>query len=56
VDWSAPHAGFVAAAYALTLAVFLALVAWVLLRDRANRRRITELEERGSPRRRPGGR
>jgi heme exporter protein D len=52
MDWSAPHAGFVAAAYALSLAILLALVAWVIARDRANRHRIDELEARGASRRR----
>jgi heme exporter protein D len=52
MDWNAPHAGFVAAAYALTLAILVALIAFILLRDRGNRRRIEELEARGAPRRR----
>jgi heme exporter protein CcmD len=52
MDWSSAHAGFVAAAYALSAAVLLALTIFILARDRANRHRIGELEARGAPRRR----
>lgn len=52
MDWGSAHAGFVAAAYALSAAVLLALAIFILARDRANRQRIDELEARGAPRRR----
>jgi heme exporter protein CcmD len=52
MDWNAANAGFVAAAYALSAAVLLALTIFILARDRANRQRIDELETRGAPRRR----
>jgi heme exporter protein CcmD len=45
MDWSAPHAGFVAAAYGLSFAVIAALVAYVLLRDRAARKDAEALEK-----------
>jgi heme exporter protein CcmD len=52
MDWSAPHAGFVAAAYILSFAILVGLVFFVMLRDRASRRRIDDLERSGAPRRR----
>ena len=52
MDWSAPHAGFVAAAYVLSFAILAGLVLFVMMRERASRRRIDELERRGAPRRR----
>jgi heme exporter protein CcmD len=52
MDWSAPHAGYVAAAYGLSFVILTALVLYIVMRDRANRRRVDDLEARGAPRRR----
>jgi heme exporter protein D len=46
-----PYAGFILGAYALGLAVVLALLAWVVLDHRRQRRRLAELEARGARRR-----
>jgi heme exporter protein D len=46
-----PHADFIVAAYAVTLFVVAALVAWVLLDYSAQRRILGDLEERGITRR-----
>jgi heme exporter protein D len=46
-----PHADFIVAAYAVTLFVVAALVAWVLLDYSAQRRILGDLEERGFTRR-----
>jgi heme exporter protein D len=46
-----PHAGFIVAAYAVAALVLVALVAWVALDYRAQRRRIETLEARGVTRR-----
>lgn len=48
MNWDANHAGFVLAAYALTALALAGLIAWVLLRDRALRRRLAEYERRKS--------
>jgi heme exporter protein D len=49
------HAGFIVAAYLVTLVALLVLVGWVLLDGRAQRRRLAELEARGVRRRSAGG-
>lgn len=46
-----PHADFIVAAYAVTLFVVAALIAWVLLDYAAQRRILGDLEERGVTRR-----
>ena len=46
-----PHADFIVAAYAVTLFVVAALVAWVVLDYAAQRRVLGDLEERGITRR-----
>ena len=46
-----PHAQFIVAAYAVAALVFLALIAWVTLDYRAQRRQIDALEARGVTRR-----
>ena len=46
-----PHANFIVAAYAVTLFVVAALIAWVLLDYSAQRRILGDLEERGVTRR-----
>ena len=46
-----PHADFIVAAYAVTLFVVAALIAWVLLDYSAQRRILGDLEERGVTRR-----
>ncbi len=46
-----PHTGFIVAAYAVTAATLVALVLWVALDARAQRRRLAELEARGVRRR-----
>ncbi len=52
------HFGFIVAAYATSAAVVLAVVAWVMLDYRAQRRALADLERRGFARRsgpvRPG--
>lgn len=45
------HADFIVAAYALTIFVVAALVAWVVLDYSAQRRVLDDLEERGVTRR-----
>ena len=49
------HVAFVSIAYAVTAVVILALIAWVLLDQRARRREITDLEARGIRRRSAAG-
>jgi Heme exporter protein D (CcmD) len=44
MDWSAHNAGFVAAAYALSVLCVLGLVGVILLIDRHNARAIKKLE------------
>ena len=46
-----PHADFIIAAYAVTLFVVAALVAWILLDFSMQRRILGDLEERGISRR-----
>jgi heme exporter protein CcmD len=46
MNWAANHAGFVAAAYALTGVALVGLIAWVLSLDRAQRRKLAEAEAR----------
>ncbi|HEY6861786.1 MAG TPA: heme exporter protein CcmD [Pseudolabrys sp.] len=46
-----PHADFIVAAYAITMFVVAALVAWVALDYSAQRRILGGLEERGVTRR-----
>ena len=46
-----PHADFIIAAYAVTVFVVAALVAWVVLDHSAQRRILGELEDRGVTRR-----
>ena len=46
-----PHADFIIAAYAVTMFVVAALVAWVVLDYSAQRRILGDLEERGITRR-----
>jgi heme exporter protein CcmD len=38
MNWTADHAGFVVAAYAISALAIAGLIAWVLMRDRAARR------------------
>jgi heme exporter protein D len=46
-----PHGGFILAAYAVTVAVIGALVAWILADGSRIRRRLAALEARGVTRR-----
>ena len=46
-----PHADFIVAAYALTVFVVAALIAWVVLDYSVQRRILGDLEERGVTRR-----
>jgi heme exporter protein D len=46
-----PHAGFIVIAYAVTTAIVGALIAWVLLDHRTQRRILADLEKRGVTRR-----
>ena len=46
-----PHADFIVAAYAVTVFVVAAMVAWVVLDHSAQRRILGDLEERGVTRR-----
>ena len=48
MNWDAKHAGFVLAAYAITALVVFALAAWIVTRDRALRKRLSE-QERQKP-------
>jgi heme exporter protein D len=45
------HAGFIVASYAAAAIVVVALIAWVMLDFRAQRRNLAELEARGVTRR-----
>ncbi len=45
------HMGFIVAAYAVTIAIVGALIAWVMLDYRAQRRTLAELDKRGVTRR-----
>jgi heme exporter protein D len=46
-----PHSAFIVAAYLVAMAVLAALVAWVWLDHRAQRRILADLEKRGVSRR-----
>lgn len=46
-----PYADFIVAAYAVTAFVIAALIAWVILDHSAQRRVLTDLENRGIARR-----
>jgi heme exporter protein D len=48
---AANHMGFIVASYAAAVAVVGALIAWVMLDYRAQRRRLAELDMRGVTRR-----
>jgi len=48
------HAGFIVAAYLLTAAVLIGVVAWIVIDGRTQRRRIADLEARGVRRRSAG--
>jgi heme exporter protein D len=48
------HTGFIVAAYLLTAAVLVGVVAWIVLDGRNQRRRIADLEARGVRRRSAG--
>lgn len=45
------HDGFIVAAYGVTAVVLVALVLWVAIDGRAQRRRLADLEARGITRR-----
>ena len=45
------HMGFIVAAYAVTIAIVGALIAWVMLDYRAQQRALADLEKRGVTRR-----
>jgi heme exporter protein D len=45
------HMGFIVAAYAVTIAIVGALIAWVMLDYRAQKRTLAELDKRGVTRR-----
>ncbi len=47
----ANHMGFIVAAYAATLVIVGALIAWVMLDYRAQQRTLAELDRRGVSRR-----
>jgi heme exporter protein D len=49
------HAGFIAAAYLVSAAVLIALLAWIVADGRAQRRRLADLEARGIRRRSADG-
>ncbi|BCP55731.1 heme exporter protein D [Kaistia sp. 32K] len=46
-----PHAGFILAAYGVTIVIILALFAWIVLDGRHLRRQLADLEARGIRRR-----
>ena len=52
MDFAARHAGFVIASYAVAFVLVGGLIATTLIRYRAVRRRLEELERLGAPRRR----
>ncbi len=45
------HAGFIIASYLVTVVVIVAMIAWIVLDGRLQRRRLAELEARGVRRR-----
>ncbi len=56
MDMAARHAGFVIASYGVSLALLGGLVIAIVMRARAVRRRLEELERLGAPRRAAAGR
>jgi heme exporter protein D len=48
-----PYAGFIIAAYAASLGVVAALIAWIIADHRAQQRTLKDLEARGTMRRSP---
>jgi heme exporter protein D len=54
MEAAATHAGFIVAAYLVTAAVLLGLIAWVVADGRAQKRRLADLEARGIRRRSAG--
>ena len=46
-----PHVAFIVAAYAAATIILLALISWIVLDHRAQRRALDELEARGTTRR-----
>jgi heme exporter protein CcmD len=55
MDLTAPHLGFVFAAYGLSLIVLAGLVLWLRHRNRTLARALEQLEAQGAPRRRAVG-
>jgi len=55
MDFSAPHTGFVYAAYGLSVVVLAVTIALNVARARATAKRLAELEARQAPRRRAAG-
>lgn len=51
----APHAGFIIAAYLVTVVAIVAMIVWIVLDGRLQKRRLSELEARGVRRRSAGG-
>ena len=45
------HAGFIVAAYAMAVLVIAALIAWIVLDHRAQKRKLAQMEARGVARR-----
>lgn len=45
MDWSADHAGFVIAAYVLSLALIAGLVVFIFSRDARVRKRLAQFEK-----------
>jgi heme exporter protein CcmD len=45
MDWNADHAGFVIAAYALSLVFIAGLIAYTVSRDARVRKRLTQFEK-----------
>ena len=45
MDWSANHAGFVIAAYALSLVFFAGLISYVFSRDARARKQLAQFQE-----------
>jgi heme exporter protein CcmD len=45
MDWNADHAGFVIAAYALSLVFLAGLIMYVFNRDAQARKRLTQFEK-----------
>ena len=45
MDWNADHAGFVIAAYALSLALIAGLIIYIFNRDARARKRLAQFEK-----------